>query len=66
MGALLFLISALLSRGLDLVQSDRDDPSLPLVTAPFGKSFWILTRVLEAPKFARPLFNVEQCIRQEP
>ncbi|BFG40752.1 hypothetical protein CerSpe_270270 [Prunus speciosa] len=36
MGALLFLISALLSRGLDLVQADRDDPSLPLVTAPFG------------------------------
>ncbi|CAL1361779.1 unnamed protein product [Linum trigynum] len=36
MGALLFLISALLSRGLDNVQSDRDDPSLPLVTAPFG------------------------------
>ncbi|KAI4352972.1 hypothetical protein L6164_007173 [Bauhinia variegata] len=36
MGALLFLISALLSRGLDLVQNDRDDPSLPLVTAPFG------------------------------
>ncbi|WCJ43372.1 Ubiquitin carboxyl-terminal hydrolase MINDY-3 [Euphorbia peplus] len=36
MGALLFLISALLSRGLDTVQADRDDPSLPLVTAPFG------------------------------
>ncbi|KAK7270940.1 hypothetical protein RJT34_26476 [Clitoria ternatea] len=36
MGALLFLISALLSRGLDLVQNDRDDPGLPLVTAPFG------------------------------
>ncbi|OMO51046.1 hypothetical protein COLO4_37837 [Corchorus olitorius] len=36
MGALLFLISALLSRGLDYVQADRDDPSLPLVTAPFG------------------------------
>ncbi|KAI9078625.1 hypothetical protein K1719_039374 [Acacia pycnantha] len=36
MGALLFLISALLSRGLNLVQADRDDPSLPLVTAPFG------------------------------
>ncbi|XP_021285462.1 ubiquitin carboxyl-terminal hydrolase MINDY-3 isoform X2 [Herrania umbratica] len=36
MGALLFLISALLSRGLDWVQADRDDPSLPLVTAPFG------------------------------
>lgn len=36
MGALLFLISALLSRGLDAVQADRDDPSLPLVTAPFG------------------------------
>lgn len=36
MGALLFLISALLSRGLDLIQADRDDPSLPLVTAPFG------------------------------
>ncbi|KAG2665610.1 hypothetical protein I3843_15G015200 [Carya illinoinensis] len=36
MGAMLFLISALLSRGLDFVQADRDDPSLPLVTAPFG------------------------------
>ncbi|KAF4384129.1 hypothetical protein F8388_001367 [Cannabis sativa] len=36
MGALLFLLSALLSRGLDSVQADRDDPSLPLVTAPFG------------------------------
>ncbi|XP_061341999.1 uncharacterized protein LOC133288292 [Gastrolobium bilobum] len=36
LGALLFLISGLLSRGLDLVQSDRDDPSQPLVTAPFG------------------------------
>ncbi|CAN7139366.1 ubiquitin carboxyl-terminal hydrolase MINDY-3 [Brassica rapa] len=35
-GALLFLISALLSRGLDTVQNDRDDPNLPLVTAPFG------------------------------
>ncbi|KAE8682282.1 fructose-1,6-bisphosphatase, cytosolic-like [Hibiscus syriacus] len=36
MGALLFLISALLSRGLDCVKADQDDPSLPLVTAPFG------------------------------
>ncbi|PON76229.1 EF-hand domain pair [Parasponia andersonii] len=36
MGAMLFLISALLSRELDSVQADRDDPSLPLVTAPFG------------------------------
>ncbi|KAL5779149.1 hypothetical protein ACOSQ2_009886 [Xanthoceras sorbifolium] len=36
MGAMLFLISALLSRGLDSVQADRDDPSFPLVTAPFG------------------------------
>ncbi|WOL02323.1 hypothetical protein Cni_G11042 [Canna indica] len=36
MGAMLFLISALLSRGLDSIQADRDDPSLPLVTAPFG------------------------------
>ncbi|XP_039022049.1 uncharacterized protein LOC120154337, partial [Hibiscus syriacus] len=36
MGALLFLISALLSQGQDRVQADRDDPSLPLVTAPFG------------------------------
>ncbi|XP_077248646.1 ubiquitin interaction motif-containing protein isoform X2 [Tasmannia lanceolata] len=36
MGAMLFLISALLSRGLESVQADRDDPSLPLVTAPFG------------------------------
>lgn len=36
MGAMLFLISALLSRGLESVQADRDDPGLPLVTAPFG------------------------------
>ncbi|GAB4861127.1 hypothetical protein Ancab_036284 [Ancistrocladus abbreviatus] len=36
MGAMLFLFSALLSRGLDSVQADRDDPSMPLVTAPFG------------------------------
>ncbi|CAA6668383.1 unnamed protein product [Spirodela intermedia] len=36
MGAVLFLISALLSRGLDAIQADRDDPSLPLVTSPFG------------------------------
>uniref|UniRef100_A0A0D9W4W5 ubiquitinyl hydrolase 1 n=1 Tax=Leersia perrieri TaxID=77586 RepID=A0A0D9W4W5_9ORYZ len=36
LGALLFLISALLSRGLEHIQEDRDDPSLPLVTAPFG------------------------------
>lgn len=36
MGAMLFLISALLSRGLETIQADRDDPSLPLVTAPFG------------------------------
>lgn len=36
MGALLFLFSALLSRGLDSVQTDRDDPGPSLVTAPFG------------------------------
>uniref|UniRef100_A0A1D1XMK2 ubiquitinyl hydrolase 1 n=1 Tax=Anthurium amnicola TaxID=1678845 RepID=A0A1D1XMK2_9ARAE len=36
MGAMLFLISALLSRGLESIQADRDDPNLPLVTAPFG------------------------------
>lgn len=35
-GALLFLFSALLSRGLEEIQSDRDDPGQPLVTAPFG------------------------------
>ncbi|XP_051149952.1 uncharacterized protein LOC127264455 [Andrographis paniculata] len=36
LGALIFLISALLSRGVDNVKEDRDDPSQPLVTAPFG------------------------------
>ncbi|KAK3142641.1 hypothetical protein QOZ80_4BG0349310 [Eleusine coracana subsp. coracana] len=36
LGAMLFLISALFSRGLEHIQSDRDDPSQPLVTAPFG------------------------------
>ncbi|CAI5988829.1 unnamed protein product [Closterium sp. NIES-65] len=35
-GALLLLFSALLSRGLERVQEDRDDPEPPLVTRPFG------------------------------
>ncbi|MCO5608190.1 hypothetical protein L7F22_062396 [Adiantum nelumboides] len=35
-GALLFLFSALFSRGLEAIQADRDDPGQPLVTAPFG------------------------------
>ncbi|XP_024378106.1 uncharacterized protein [Physcomitrium patens] len=35
-GALLLLFSLLLSRGLDLVYSDRDDPVQPMVTSPFG------------------------------
>eukprot|EP00250_Pteridium_aquilinum_P001142 c11349_g1_i1 orf=375-2147(+) len=35
-GALLFLFSALLSRGLEAIQLDRDDPGQPLVTSPFG------------------------------
>lgn len=35
-GALLLLFSLLLSRGLELVHSDRDDPVQPLVTPPFG------------------------------
>ncbi|KAG0463286.1 hypothetical protein HPP92_019355 [Vanilla planifolia] len=36
MGVLLFLISAMLSRGLESIQADRDDPNPPLVTTPFG------------------------------
>ncbi|KAJ6685241.1 hypothetical protein OIU79_015330 [Salix purpurea] len=47
MGALLFLISALLSRGLDSVQADRDDPSLPLVTAPFGHASQAVPNVFD-------------------
>ncbi|CAI5971380.1 unnamed protein product [Closterium sp. NIES-65] len=35
-GALLLLFSALLSRGPERVQEDRDDPEPPLVTRPFG------------------------------
>ncbi|CAI5461499.1 unnamed protein product [Closterium sp. Yama58-4] len=35
-GALLLLFSVLLSRGLERVQEDRDDPEPPLVTRPFG------------------------------
>ncbi|KAH7289824.1 hypothetical protein KP509_30G020000 [Ceratopteris richardii] len=35
-GALLFLFSALLSRGLEAIQADRDDPGQSLVTSPFG------------------------------
>ncbi|GAU46702.1 hypothetical protein TSUD_287910 [Trifolium subterraneum] len=47
MGALLFLTSALLSRGLDLIQTDRDDPSLPLVTAPFGHASQAVSNVFD-------------------
>ena len=35
-GALLVLLSMLLSRGLRQLPGDRDDPSLPLVAPPFG------------------------------
>eukprot|EP00898_Chlorokybus_atmophyticus_P008061 jgi/Chlat1/8256/Chrsp78S00625 len=36
LGVMLVLISAILSRGIEGVESDRDDPGQPLITAPFG------------------------------
>ncbi|KAH9691691.1 DUF4205 domain-containing protein [Citrus sinensis] len=47
MGAMLFLISALLSRGLDYVQADRDDPTPSLVTAPFGHASQAVPNVFD-------------------
>ncbi|CAA2964154.1 ubiquitin carboxyl-terminal hydrolase MINDY-3-like [Olea europaea var. sylvestris] len=57
MGALLFLISALLSRGLDNVQTDRDDPSQPLVTAPFGHASQEIVNLLLSGKAAANVFD---------
>ncbi|XP_015886433.1 uncharacterized protein LOC107421667 [Ziziphus jujuba] len=57
MGALLFLISALLSRGLDSVQADRDDPSLPLVTAPFGHASQEIVNLLLCGQAAPNVFD---------
>ncbi|KAJ7974065.1 hypothetical protein O6P43_004195 [Quillaja saponaria] len=57
MGAMLFLISALLSRGLDSVQADRDDPSLPLVTAPFGHASQEIVNLLLCGQAVPNLFD---------
>ncbi|KAJ7969827.1 hypothetical protein O6P43_008107 [Quillaja saponaria] len=57
MGAILFLISALLSRGLDSVQADRDDPSLPLVTAPFGHASQEIVNLLLCGQAVPNLFD---------
>ncbi|XP_075517140.1 uncharacterized protein LOC142551666 [Primulina tabacum] len=57
MGALLFLIAALLSRGLDNVQEDRDDPSQPLVTAPFGHASQEIVNLLLSGSAAANVFD---------
>lgn len=57
MGAILFLISALLSRGLDSVQADRDDPSQPLVTAPFGHASQEIVNLLLSGKAVANVFD---------
>lgn len=57
MGALLFLISALLSRGLDHVQADRDDPSQPLVTAPFGHASQEIVNLLLSGEAVANVFD---------
>lgn len=63
MGALLFLVSALLSRGLESVQADRDDPSLPLVTAPFGHASQEIVNLLLCGKAVPNVFdgNMDIC-----
>ncbi|KAM7518703.1 hypothetical protein LguiB_017665 [Lonicera macranthoides] len=57
MGAMLFLISALLSRGLDSVQADRDDPSQPLVTAPFGHASQEIVNLLLSGQAVANVFD---------
>lgn len=57
MGAMLFLISALLSRGLDSVQADRDDPSQPLVTAPFGHASQEIVNLLLSGEAVANVFD---------
>ncbi|KAI3993190.1 hypothetical protein MKX01_009933 [Papaver californicum] len=57
MGALLFLISSLLSRGLETVQADRDDPTLPLVTAPFGHASQEIVNLLLCGKAVANVFD---------
>lgn len=57
MGAMLFLISALLSRGLDFVQADRDDPSQPLVTAPFGHASQEIVNLLLSGEAVANVFD---------
>ncbi|KAF8062837.1 hypothetical protein N665_1193s0001 [Sinapis alba] len=53
MGALLFLIPALLSRGL----ADRDDPNLPLVTAPFGHASQEIVNLLLCGEVVANVFD---------
>ncbi|KAE9621068.1 hypothetical protein Lal_00019277 [Lupinus albus] len=65
MGALLFLISALLSRGLDLVQTDRDDPSLPLVTAPFGHASQEIVNLLLCGQAVPNVFDGKMDLGEE-
>ncbi|KAH9609005.1 hypothetical protein KSS87_020554 [Heliosperma pusillum] len=57
MGAMLFLISALLSRGLVSVQADRDDPGLPLVTAPFGHASQEIVNLLLSGEAVANVFD---------
>ncbi|CAA0810010.1 ubiquitin interaction motif-containing protein [Striga hermonthica] len=57
MGALLFLISALLSRGLDAVREDMDDPTQPLVTAPFGHASQEIVNLLLSGKAVANVFD---------
>ncbi|KAL1831186.1 hypothetical protein ACET3Z_000837 [Daucus carota] len=57
MGAMLFLISALLSRGLEFVQADRDDPSQPLVTAPFGHASQEIVNLLLSGQAVANVFD---------
>ncbi|XP_059631612.1 uncharacterized protein LOC132274364 [Cornus florida] len=57
MGAMLFLISALLSRGPDSVQADRDDPSQSLVTAPFGHASQEIVNLLLSGQAVTNVFD---------
>ncbi|XP_055833500.1 uncharacterized protein LOC129902324 [Solanum dulcamara] len=57
MGAMLFLISSLLSHGMDSVQADRDDPSQPLVTAPFGHASQEIVNLLLSGEAVANVFD---------
>eukprot|EP00897_Mesotaenium_endlicherianum_P005529 jgi/Mesen1/5003/ME000025S04407 len=57
LGALLLLFSSLLSRTLDALQADRDDPEQPLVTHPFGHASQEIVNLLLSGQAVANVFD---------